>query len=319
MSGMKGPPPNMNTQQPGMNGPPVLSPTGEPVQFGMIPPRTTPLRMPRGFGNNPLINPHTNSEFDDLDAATLDAEREWKEIHKAFLVLQESLGCEYQPLGIEYMPAHPTPFGPAIYYKTYSIASLQLLYNMSMIVLHRCHPDMPPMTMMAAGIQARKTQPYATDIARILAGLVPTDISAQINPALGASLIEASIPIFFAAVQYDTQDQRDWTIKKLREIHRLTGWTSASRILLGCQRAWEKSAEMGQSPEYIRPPFEEEGEMYNEYYNYYVGLQNGAKDEATEAGGEEGRYLWKTMGRRTVDAAGILGERDLFDMNDLGV
>lgn len=303
-----------------MGGPPMFSPTGEPTQYGMIPPSTRPPRLPRGFSNDRHMNPNNeNIHFDDLDTATLDAERDWAEILKAFHVLQESLGPEYQPLGIEYMPAHPTPFGSAIYYKTYSIASLQMLYNMAMIILHRCHPSMPPIQMMASGIQAGKTATYAVNIARVLAGLVPTDHNTQINPALGASLIEASLPLFFAGVQYDTQDQRDWTVKKLREIHRLTGWTTASRVLLGCQRAWEKTAEMGRGPPYVRPPLEEEREMFNEYHQYYASLQAGAKDDAKEAGDENGRFLWKMAGRRTVDAAGILGERDTYDSRDIRV
>lgn len=285
----------------------------------MIPIPPGQPHIPRAFqqqGNGRVADhgiPEPLPESEDLDAATDEAELEWTEIAKAFQVLQDSLGSEYQPLGIDYMTtASTTPFGPAIYYRTYSIASLQMLYNMAMLVLHRCHPSMPPMAMMATGISARKTHTCAVDIARIVAGLVPTDNSMQINPALGASLIEATMPMFFAAVQYDQPEQRDWIVKKLREINRLTGWATASRILLGCQRAWEKAAEMHQGPPYERPPLEDEAEMFYEYEDYAIALQNGAKDESREAGGEQGRFLWKVAGRRTVDAAGILGERDEF-------
>lgn len=309
---------------------PPQSPFGPPpglegLHFGMIPIPTGPPQIPRAFqtGSERLATghgiPEPLDESEDLDAATDKAEKEWSEISEAFDVLQKSLGAEYQPLGIDYMtPTSTTPFGSAIYYRTYSIASLQMLYNMAMLVLHRCHPSMPPMAMMATGIQARKTQAYAVDIARIVAGLVPTDNSMQINPALGASLIEATMPMFFAAVQYDVPDQRDWIVKKLREINRLTGWATASRILLGCQRAWEKAAQMHQGPHYERPPLEEEADMFHEYENYYVSLQQQqqqgggglAATEEREAGGEQGRFLWRVAGRRTVDAAGLLGERD---------
>jgi hypothetical protein len=307
---------------------PPQSPYGPPpgqhgsldnMHFGMIPLPTGAPQYPRAFQQNLPPDERTPShgipeplpESEDLDAAYDEAELEWNEIAKAFTVLQDSLGAEYQPLGIDYMTtASSTPFGPAIYYRTYSIATLQMLYNMAMLVLHRCHPSMPPIAMMATGIQSRKTHTYAIDIARIVAGLVPTDSSTQINPALGASLIEATMPMFFAAVQYNQNDQRDWIVKKLREINRLTGWATASRILLGCQRAWEKAAEMRAGPVYNRPPLEEEEDMFYEYQEYYVALQSETRDE--EAGGEGGRYLWKAAGRRTVDAAGVLGDRDEY-------
>ncbi|KAI5848836.1 fungal-specific transcription factor domain-containing protein [Tricharina praecox] len=323
--GRHGPPPNVMPPQSPYGPPPGQSNHLDEMQFGMIPTPSGQPRMPRAFqqGLSPeeqqIPNHHIPDplpESDDLDAAYDEAELEWNEISKAFEVLQNSLGPEYQPLGIDYMtPTSSTPFGPAIYYRTYSIASLQMLYNMAMLVLHRCHPSMPPVAMMATTIQSRKTHTHAVDIARIVAGLVPTDSSTQINPALGASLIEATMPMFFAAVQYDNDDQRSWIVKKLREINRLTGWATASRILLGCQRAWEKAAELNVGPVYNRPPFEEEEDMFYEYQQYYVALQNGAREEEELDAGEQngaggGRFLWKVAARRTVDAAGILGDRN---------
>ena len=139
-------------------------------------------------------------------------------------------------------------------------------------------------------------------IARIVAGLVPTDAGAQINPALGASLVEASMPVFVAAVQLAAQDQRDWVVHKLGEIHRLTGWATAGRIRLGCMRAWEKAAAMGAGPAYVRPRGDEDDEAQAEDQAYYEAQQSGARDE--------GLFQWQAAGRRTVDAVGILGDRD---------
>lgn len=255
--------------------------------------------------------PEPLPESTDFDDTYAEAEAEWHEIAKAFQVLQDNLGPEYQPLGIDYtMQGSSTPFGPAIYYRTYSIATLQMLYNMAMLVLHRCHPSMPHIALMATGVQARRTHQYAVDIVRIVAALVPTDSTTQINPALGASLIESTMPMFFAAVQFETQDQRDWVVKKLREISRLTGWSTAARIMLGCQRAWEKAAEMGLGPEYVHPPIEDEADMVEEHQAYYLAMQNGAG----KLGEEGGRFLWQMAGRKTVDAAGVLGDRDEVTM-----
>jgi hypothetical protein len=309
--GFRPPPP------PPGHGPPPS--TQKPMQFGMIPPSTRPQRIPHAFAEQVPQQEQTFAsqgmpeplpDTADLDAATLKAEREWTEIQQAFMVYKESLGVEYQPLGIDYMPAAPTPFGPAIYYRTYSIAALQMLLNLAMLVLHRCHPDMPPMPMMATTIQQRKTSQIAMDIARIVAGLVPTDSSEQINPGLGASLIESTVPLFFAGVQYDQDDQRDWLVRKLREINRLTGWATSSRVMLGCQRAWVSMAENGAGPPYTRPPFEEqENQMFCQYYSSSALAARSQETEMEGSGGEDGRFLWRAVGRRVLSATGILGDR----------
>ncbi|KAI5820693.1 putative C6 finger domain protein [Pyronema omphalodes] len=284
-------------------------PSLDGVPFGMIPLPTGPPLLPRAFqtGGQRHANhhhvPEPLSETEDLDALTLEAEQEWNDIAAAFNVLQESLGPDFAPLGLDYsaLGGSTTPFGSPIYYKTYSIASLQMLYNMAMLVLHRCHPAMPPIAMMATRIAAPKTAHYAVNIARILAGLVPTDKTAQINPALGASLIESTMPIFFAAVQYQSGEERRWVVSKLREVNRLTGWATASRILLGCQRAWEKMAEFGGERWERDEGVDEEIGMMREYQSYA---------EEVKGGNEQGGFLWKIAGRRTVDAAGVLGARE---------
>lgn len=348
--GMNGPPPGMDAASPGFTGssmgrggsglrnggpqqpfPPVPSAYGPhngkgkgippsmeaQIQYGMAP-SSGPPRVPRAFAENfPEISLEEEQKRklreqspEDLESATQEAETEWNAILGALQVFQESLGLEYQPLPIEYMPVQNTPFGAAIYYRTYSIATLQMLYHMAMIVLHRCHPSMPAISMMAAGVAAPKTTRMAIDIARITAGLVPTDPTGQINPALGASLIESTMPLFFAAVQYQDQAQRDWVVMKLREIARLTGWATAMRVLLGCQRAWEKAAEMGKGPKYERPPFEEEGEMFYDWIHNSVQTSTGEHMDITLAGGMDGggRSVWRNAGRRLAGAAGILGD-----------
>ncbi|PUU78706.1 hypothetical protein B9Z19DRAFT_1101205 [Tuber borchii] len=337
--GPPGGPPGGMGGPPGAGGPPAMrgppsgsrgrgvGPPPDQMQFGMVPPPAGPPRLPTAFAEN---FPHDSTKppaaarkddlpsEEDLEAATVLAETEWAEIHKAFHVFQESLGHEYQPLPIEYMPVQNTPFGAAIYFRTYSIATLQSLYNMALIILHRCHPSMPAVSMIAAGVAAQKTAKLAIDIARITAGLVPTDPTGQINPALGASLIESSMPLFFAAVQYQDQAQREWIVMKLREIARLTGWATASRVLLGCQRAWEKAAEIGRGPAYTRPPFEEEGELFYEAFNEKMAADTGINSMQDEEGSEEAggkRFLWRTAGRRTAGAVGILGEEG----EDLGI
>jgi hypothetical protein len=46
--------------------------------------------------------------------------------------------------------------------------------------------------------------------------------------------------------------QRDWTIKRLHDISRLTGWRSGRQIANGCESAWTRAAAMGRGPLYVR-------------------------------------------------------------------
>ena len=328
-----GPPPHM------MGGPPPqmqrggspTTPNGGAVMYGMIP--DEPARLPRAFAGTASPEGITfQSRSSDLptdpealEALTVDAELEWNEIYNAFQVFQDSLGHEYKPMPIEYMPVQSTPFGPTMYYRTYSIATLQSLYYTALIILHRIHPSMPAQVMTAAGVAAPKTAQYAILIARITAGLVPTDPTAQILPSLGASLIEASIPLFFAGVQYQEKSHRDWLIHKLREINRLSGWASAARVLMGCFTAWERMGKMGRGPVYERPPPEDEadvplpgmaGHPDTKYYEEVTGRAfgaNGEREEGVLVGGEMGgRNFILTCGvkNRLEFAMGLLGEPD---------
>lgn len=274
-----------------MGGGSPSSPNGAPVIYGMIP--NEPARLPRAFAETAnsegrTIQPMASDIPTDpasLEALTVGAELEWNDLYNAFQVFQDSLGQEYKPMSIEYMPVQSTPLGPTIYYRTYSIATLQSLYYTALIILHRIHPSMPAQIMMAAGAAAPKTAQYAITIARITAGLVPTDPTAHIHPSLGASLIEATIPLFFAGVQYQEKSHRDWLVQKLREINRLSGWASAARVLLGCLTAWEKMAKLGRGPVYERPPPEDEadvplpgmaGHPDTRYYEEVMGMAEGA-------------------------------------------
>ena len=58
--------------------------------------------------------------------------------------------------------------------------------------------------------------------------------------------------IFHAGVQYTDAAQRGWIITKLRDISRLTGWQTSALIASGCERAWNRAAELGKGPPYVR-------------------------------------------------------------------
>lgn len=226
-----------------------------PPMPGMTP-SLGPQRMPEGFIQSPDMS-HAGipqrAGFE-LDAATVTAEAEWEDIKNAFEVFEQRLGPDFQPLSPEYMQPLSTPFGPALYYRTYSMSCIWALYYTGRIITARVHPSMPPAAMVAAGIAAFQTKGWAKLIGRVCAGLQPTNSSTttQLNPSLGAALIESSLCLFFAGIQYQDAGQRGWTITKLRDVARLTGWQSSAAIASGCETAWTKAAEAGKGPPYQR-------------------------------------------------------------------
>ncbi|KAF3906379.1 hypothetical protein ABW20_dc0104542 [Dactylellina cionopaga] len=251
-----GPPPGMPGAPPGM--PPSGMPSGPPDAGPSMSPPVSPGTVPSGqsipSANSGPKMPPPSSKYTkaELESMTAEAEMEWIEIYKALLLFQESLGDEFQPLDEELMPVQPSPFGNAIYYRTYSVSCLQSLYKTAHIILERCHPSMPSNGWMAAGIAARKTAALAHEMGRIAAGLFPPLEATEISPPLGGVLIELSFCMLFAGVQYQPVNQREWLLDNLYNISKMTGWGTANRCALGCEHAWEKASLMGKGPPYSR-------------------------------------------------------------------
>ncbi|KAH9887097.1 hypothetical protein F4778DRAFT_757188 [Xylariomycetidae sp. FL2044] len=231
---------------------------------GMVP-TAGKVDMPMGFspprGDSPDSGEEGSGEGGegppeaDLDTRTAEALREWESIRQAFETLRHYFGPEFEPLGDDVYPPEATPFGPTLRYRTYSIAGVWLNYYMGMVVLYRSHPSMPPVAMMAAGMAAAQTAPYAMQLARIAAGFGENVGKAPVVSTLvAAALIETAFPLFVAGVQYREDPQRHWLVRHLHAVARLTGWQSARQIASGCESAWHKAAQMGRGPPYARPP-----------------------------------------------------------------
>lgn len=208
--------------------------------------------MPSDGSYNPVPSSHTTPQDFDLENSTALALNEWFSISRALDVFEESLSPSYAALSPDHMAPLSTPFGPAIYYRTYGIACVWSLYYCGRIIATRVHPSMPPAAMAAAGIAAERTAAWANIIGRINGGLQPINSSIPLNPAHGAALVDACMGLFHAGVQYRDAAQRGWTITKLRDIARLTGWQTSALIASGCERAWQKAYEMGKGPKYER-------------------------------------------------------------------
>ena len=168
----------------------------------------------------------------------------------------QALGRDFQPLPADVTAPISSPFGPALQYRTHTIAVIWGFYYGARILLHRFHPSMPPAMMMAAGVAAPATAEYAQIVGRITAGIYyPQRYNLQagsLSPTLGSSLTEMTMPMFFAAVQYMDHAQRSWTIAKLRDISRLTGWRTSDAIASGCEKSWIVAAKHGRGPPYER-------------------------------------------------------------------
>lgn len=251
------------------------------------------ITVPRGFTPPPESSPSSESAEDvDPDIANANATREWEKIRQAFETFRSHLGPDFEPMGPDFAPPEMTPFGPALVYRTYSIAGIWMHYYMGLIVLHRSHPSMPPVAVLAAGMAAQQTGRWANEIARISAGLHEDTTNMPVISTLAASaMIESCFPTFVAGVQasiprllisysplsqplnqfpryclnsdtnanhicFQFRDlaQRHWTIRRLREVTRLTGWQTARQIADGCETAWSKAAEAGRGPPYHSPP-----------------------------------------------------------------
>lgn len=238
--------PDPNSQQP---------PPRPPPMYGMMP-APGPIHLPAAFDQSrqDYLNEANKVVVEDagLETATSAAEREWSDIWAALDLLESAFGPDFQPLSAEHMTPLSTPFGPALYYRTYSIACLISLFFTARIVASRVAPSMPPAAMVAAGVAAQRTAHWANIIGRVTAGLQPVSTTAPLNPSLGAALMDSCMGLFHAGVQFRDAAERGWTITKLRNIARLTGWQTSALIASGCERAWMAAAEMGKGPPYTR-------------------------------------------------------------------
>ena len=269
------PPPGMKMPAPlapptpvsATNGAPVLAPEFPPPPtpsqrppempqfFGMAPPPRTNVTMPYSYmpaNGMPTAQSSPQQEIGDLEAATQAAKEEHGRIRAALFTFQNRLGEAFQPLAPEYQPELDTPFGKALFFRSYDIGCLWAIFHMAMIITIRSHPDMHPAAHAAAAIAAHETAFHANEVGRIVAGIVPGPPDQPLNPTLGATLCESCMPSFFAAIQYQSAAQRHATVMRMYHIAQRTGWGSIELIANGCETSWVKAAAAGRGPPYTR-------------------------------------------------------------------
>ncbi|KAF2727789.1 hypothetical protein EJ04DRAFT_593963, partial [Polyplosphaeria fusca] len=264
-AGWSGPPPGNVSDPPASQaqptppqpnqGPKPQMPSG-PGFYGMAP-SNGPASLPRSYAPPSHTSPHStpnspSSPTPSLPTAYTSALQDWNSIASAHATVAQILAATpgFQPLPADAYPPSPdgtsTPFGPALIHRSYDISILWTLLHLSKILLLRSHPSMPPAAMHAAGVCAAATAPYATLIGRITAAMrVPRG---PLTPAIGAALIESTMSLFFAGIQFVDGAQRAWLVERLLEIEERTGWASAGAIARSCETGWERAAERGRGP-----------------------------------------------------------------------
>lgn len=239
------------------------APAQGPGFHGMMPPPETPVWMLPSFHRmSAQLNSRSSPEQvkrkpslpGDLDAETAKALEEHSSLCKAFGLFAKSLGPDFDPLPAD--GATPSsPFGPGLRYQSSAIACIWLHYNIGRILLHRLHPYMPPAAMVAAGVAAHLTRDYAANVGKICSGLystIPSNAAEPLDPTYAGALIESTFTLLFAGVQYQDISQRGWTIAKLYDIARMTGWQTSASIAAACETAWERMGQAGKGPPYTR-------------------------------------------------------------------
>lgn len=161
------------------------------------------FRAPMGFSppqqNSPQPDP---TEGMDAEASFKYAMNEWEGLCHAFATFEHHLGPEFQPLSSEYTDRRDSPFGPALQYRTYSVAGIWMNYYMGLIHLHRSHPKMPPSAMPSVGMAASQTAAFANRVGRVAVGIADDFGNVQeVSTVLAAALIESAFCTFVAAVQ----------------------------------------------------------------------------------------------------------------------
>ncbi|KAH7160818.1 hypothetical protein EDB81DRAFT_327611 [Dactylonectria macrodidyma] len=280
-----------------------------PPPFVGIMPTTGNFTVPMGFSPPRDSSPQSEGTDDqDPDISFHIAVQQWESIKEGFEAFERSLGPEFQPLHPQFSDRRQSPFGMTLQYRTFSIAGIWMNFYMGMIHLYRTHPSMAPAAMQAAGMAAKQTNGFSKMLGQIAAGMSEdcTHMT-EISTLVSAAFIESCFCLFVAAIEYRDDAQRQWVVRRLRDIARLTGWQSARQIADGCESAWIKAANMGRGPPYVQ--VEEVGVPISVWNN---PRRIDRKIRELEQGPGEERRLVLAKSERASYALGLLGvEQDL--------
>lgn len=279
-------------------------PPQRPMFYGMIPPAANEIHMSPSFEamNAQLSNCENQknktsppSSDTDLDQQTKSALAEHSSICEAFDYFESCLGADFRPLSSDDIQI-TTPFGPAIRYKSSTIAAIWAFFLVGKIVLRRAHPYSPPAAMMSAGVNATFTKEDAQLVGRICGGLFAQHSyllqAGHVDRLLSAAVMEVTFPLLFAAVQFQDAIQRGWTIGKLSEIAQETGWQSSAAVAAACETTWEIMGLSGKGPPYERTLDQRNTDpRVNGKYWYLYGLSTNTTGSVSQDRDVNSRFI----------------------------
>ncbi|RMD40798.1 hypothetical protein DV735_g4334, partial [Chaetothyriales sp. CBS 134920] len=241
---------------------------GGPPMYGMMPPpppresmhlHSSFRAMEHAIGDPayalPQLEVRTEVPYQNLEEETAKALSAHAAIKQALDLFASALGPDFQPVDADRANFQTSPFGSPLRYRSSEIACIWLNYYVGLILWHRLHPNLPAAAMIAAGITAQQTYEYTENVGKICAGLfqsIPGDASNPLEPRLAGALIETTIALLFSGVQYQEMSKRGWTISKLHDTARMTGWQTSAAVAAACEHAWETQGRLGKGPPYHR-------------------------------------------------------------------
>jgi hypothetical protein len=285
-----------------------------PAFFGMASPSRSNVQTPSSYNlahQETSAQDKADTEMVEILAATAAALTEYGKIRAALKAFVTALSDPaLKPLDADLQTPISTPFGSAIFYRSYAIACLWSVYNMCEIIAIRSHPHMHPAADAAADLATKDTAFYAEQIGRIAAGIVPGPANEPVNTTLGSSLCESCMPSFFAAIQYQRPDQRHFTVMRIYGIALRTGWGSAELIGKDIESSWVKAGETGRGPLYQK--VEMPGHLDDPRLNRIWGLRTDFNTKPEEMDNSDRRLMTVKADAKLHWAAGVIGLEDDF-------
>ncbi|KAF2790459.1 hypothetical protein K505DRAFT_364699 [Melanomma pulvis-pyrius CBS 109.77] len=179
------------------------------------------------------------------------AVEDWSQIHSQLVGFINLLGPSFQPLGHASKSGPLSTFGPSLTYGTHASANLWVQIHMAHLVLQRSHPDLPNRTD-AIMLSTSETRNHASLIGKIVAGLIPQEDTRPVSPVLQGILVEITMPLFIAAMQYQDHAARAWALEAFGTIGNCTGWKFAKEASSAVQHLWERASDMGRGPPWTK-------------------------------------------------------------------
>ena len=169
---------------------------------------------------------------------------DWITLHQDLKNLKNRRESTSLPISKRYDTKFLPPFGHTVVYCTHALACWWAQFYMARILLRRVHPDIPAIASAAVKSAELETEDDALMVGRIIAGIIPLD-ARIVHPATQGVLIESTMPLFIAGMQYKNFAQRSWTVKAFETIERCTGWKFAKQASLAIRQLWKRADSLG--------------------------------------------------------------------------